>query len=830
MNSLSSSGRNQYDYGDAAVASSDARGIGGKAAIGAFKKDMLTGLEGDAPRLGQSSTPRGATSNVDLKDPIQIHLLTETALTDSKQYEILSQEDVDNLKKQVQVMNQRVESTRSNLAIQAKYRDAALSMAKLGNSDPRQEAELMDLEQKCESLALELYSLEKKLLVPQRRLLEHTAGILQLTHKVSKRKTANQDGQMANGMPGSPESLYTYSHSRNSFDAPGGDDAFYDDSYNLDGPRRKNAIEIPLKSPGREEGAQLTKSISEMEIKLRSLNSTLRDIIVRFNPGVNNEYDEPPPKLPAGRAGDMLKAQLEYLESGLVAVQAEQESFTGAVGATLGGSDTTMKSLWNVIRTDLEGTKQRKEDRRRARTDKGLGDDEDASEDEFDTAEDYSPAGFSSRVQWLSSQAATLKEQRTVLKRQIKQQRELNNKSDAEKDEELARKQDQLDESRQMFSRLEQESADTQNMLADALADLEIAKAAAMDGGRSQEQLQDKEETIELLEKKIKKMEQDRPAKSTSDLTQLEQELERQRTELKDKEKKLLENEDEMEQLNMTLAELKTEVTIARAELDGAYGSRAERAADVAAIKNSAENVKLNNQVEKLKKELAGTVTDLENVTKETLNVEREKTEMEGKMDVVMKGRSSLEAEIQKLHDKVAKLQEELDGERLKAGGANGGGTKGTTMLSEQFRSTMRAERKKFQEDLRVRELTFHPRIQRLVLTAYAGGEIKKSQARGRAQQAQTQPRSWQEPAEPAPIIALNGTILLPSFCIFQNGVLSIFCGSARRVQPATELLYISWMGLFTKNGSRHQEFFCFSVLLENKVIHQQYRSAFFFL
>lgn len=701
MNGFGSSGRSQYDYGDVQAAPLDSTGVRGKAAIGAFKRDMLTGLDKDAPRFGQAIPRDPIATTVDLKDPIQIHLLTETALTDSKEYQILPQEEVDDLKKQVQLMTQRVEATRSNLAIQAKYRDAALSMAKLDTGATHQDPELEALEQKCEDLALELYSLEKKLLTPQRRLLEHTAGILQLTHKASRRKAAKQDGQMANGIPGSPESLYTYSHSRNSFDAHG-DDYFDDGMYGLDGadgPRRKNAIEIPMKSPVREETAQFNKSVSEMEVKLRNLNTTLRDIIVRFNPGVNNEYDDPPPKLPNAKPGEMLKAQMDYLETGLVAIQAEQESFTGAVGATLGGSDTTMKSLWNVIRTDLENTKQRKDERKRARTDKGLGDDEDASEDEFDTTEDYSNAGFSARVQWLSSQAATLKEQRTVLKRQIKQQRELNNKSDAEKDEEIARKHEELEESRQLHARAEHESTETQRMLADALAELDEAKATAASGHKAAAELQDREETIELLEKKIKKMSDETAGVSSAHVTALEAELETHRTKVRDTEKKLVENEDEIEQLNMTLAELKTEVTIARAELDGAYGSRAERAADVAALKNNAEIVKLTNQITKLKKELAGTVLDLENVTKETLGAEREKIELEGKLDHAQQSRISLEAEVKKLQEHMAKLQEELDGEKLKAGGA--GGTKGAVMLSEQFRTTMREERKKFQEDLR---------------------------------------------------------------------------------------------------------------------------------
>lgn len=716
---------------------------------------------------------------VDLKDPIQVHLLTETALSDSKKYEILSQEEVDDLKKQVQLMTQRVDSTRANLAIQAKFRDAALSMAKLDGSGRTQDmdaAEREEVERKCEELALELFSLEKKLLVPQRRLLEHTAGILQLTHKASKRKAAAQNN-LVNGIPGSPESLYTYSHSRNSLDAAA-DDNYFDETYGLDGMdgggRRKNAIEIPMKSPVREqlreENASLVKSVSEMEQKLRSLNGSLRETIVRFNPGVNNDYLEPPTKAPNSKPGDMLRSQIDYLESGLVAVQAEQESFAGNTPRSIGGdgdgseAHIAAQDLFRIIQTGFEGTKQRREERRRARTDKGLEDDEDDEEDEFDHGEEYSLGGFKSRVQWLSSQASTLKEQQSVLKRQIKQQRELNNKSDAEKDEELARRQEEIENGRQLVMRAEQDSMDAQKMLSEALQELETARAAAVSGNSVQADLQDREETIELLEKKIKKIEAE--GKKANDLTsQLEEvsqkhaaaaeELQTHKTNLAAKDKEIKKHIDEIDDLNMTLAELKTEVTIARAELDGAYGSRAERAADVAALKNNAEVQKLSNQIEKLKKELTGTVQDLENVTKETLSAEREKVELEGKLDEALQAKVKMDAEVQKVHEQMAKLQDDLDGERLKGGGKSGAGA---SMLSEQFRATMREERKKFQEDLRVRLFRrnalrwahFYCIIWSHSLTQYLGGAFKDPQVGRGAQSAQAKPRAWQESIESA--------------------------------------------------------------------------------
>ncbi|KAG6159659.1 hypothetical protein E4U46_002614 [Claviceps purpurea] len=890
----------------------------------------MNGIVQDESRYDETSdaTPTLRSPQVDLKDPIQVHLLTETALLDSQGFEILSQEEVDELKKQAELLSQRVESTRSNLAIQCKYRDAAASMARLGQGggaddyqSQESERERIECERKCDELASELLELEKRLLIPHRKIVEHTAAILQLTHKASKKKASQQNGQSLSGIPGSPESLYTYSHGRNSLDQMG-DETYFDDSssYQLDGMERarKNAIEIPLKSPIREqnqirveldrlreENTQLRSQTDGLLQKLQGLNMSLRETIVRFNPEVNDGYDEPPEisSIPDAKLEDLLKSQTEYLESGLVAVQAEQEYFAGgnqigerietinlqlrdllmmsdphytpttippesdvngqmayleksirsvdsqlarANSSSSGANSETgpvLTGLWESIQRGFSEAKKRKDDHRRARTEKGLPeDDDDASDDEgFDTAEPYSLEAFADRVQWMHAQSLTLRDQKYVLKRQIKQQRELNNKSDAEKDEELARKQEDLEQSQEMLSRAEQSATDVQRMLSDAMKELEDARTAASDtvdaaeasvqkrenriieleealaaaqdslasaekdlsaarSGTSgtEEKIADmtaqmtavaqakkaaderiKELETELaqvtaqvtaltkerktadgttkeLEKKLldmtaqvaavtqekktaheasKKLEKELAENSTqvaavakekkkadentkklekkvADITAQVAALTQQtktadettkelKKELAAKTKQFRVKDDEVDQLNMTIAELKTEVTIARAELDGAYGSRAERAAEVAAIKQSSESLKLQNQVDRLKKELSATVEELEGVTRETIGSEKEKADVEAKLDEALAARTSLETELQKARDKMAKLQEELDGERLKirTDGARPGA--GASMLSERFRATMREERKKFQEDLR---------------------------------------------------------------------------------------------------------------------------------
>ena len=784
-----------------------------------------------------------------------MHLLTETALSDSRQYEILSQEELDDLKKQCQALTQRIDNTKSNLLIQAKYRDAAVSMAKLyspavaddkkrswfdGNrmsgDDMREAAaEREACERKCEELATELFNLEKQLMDPKRRILEHTAGVLQLTHKASRRRLAQQNGQPPNGIPGSPESMYTYSHGRNSLDAPG-EEVYMDDSFPgldaLDTSRSRKGplpLEIPLKSPIREQQSQLREemdrlkeennlllnSVTEMEHKLEGLNGSLRETIVRFNPAGNSGYEPPPSaSAPSGaKPGDVLRSQVDYLESGLVAVQAEQESYKPSAAAgdsqvgeriesmnlqlrdllmtadthyepvampdeadvegqlnlledSLRQVDTNMSRLlqsgagsstveaamiemWDVIQHGYTAIRQSREDRRRTRAEKGLEDDESMSDDEgIDLAETYSALNLSSRVRWLYRQATTLKDQKSVLKRQIKQQRELNNKSDAEKDAEIAQKQEMLDEKELIIERVEREAMDAQRMLSSTLEDLEQARAKTGNNDELEAELRERTTRTEALESKLQEMQANlTTAESESETTQrrlaqidstinalsgqldeadrsraeaedkannLEQEIQRRQEALEETQNALKAKEKDMDDLNASYVELKTEVTIARAELDGADGSRAERAADAAAFRNANEVEKLQAQVVKLKEELSGTVKELEDITKETIAAEREKVDLEGKLDDALHVRTSFEAEVnnlrerieveaQRTHERMAKLQEDLDGERLKA--RRGEGVRpgaGASLLSEQFRATMREERKKYQEDIRV--------------------------------------------------------------------------------------------------------------------------------
>jgi hypothetical protein len=814
---------------------------------------------------------------VDLKDPIQVHLLTETALSDSKEWEILSQEEVDDLKKQVQSLSQRISQTRNNLAIQSKYRDAATAMAKLyspvgkrksllgnrnsgGETAREAEAERQACEKRCEELASELFSLEKRIMEPQRRLLQHTAGILQLTHGASRKQPPVLNGQPLNGIPGSPESMITYTNSRDSLE-PSPEESLFGDNRapfsSLDqardgksGSARKNP-EIPMKSPVRQETKELREEtdrlkeekiqlqeegsrlkaessmlkaensrllaesaqlraandstnleldalqresdeqmeiISDTEKRIEELNSRLRDAIVRFNPDKNRNFKAPP----SGdlEPGDLLESQLKYLDNGLVAVQEEQELWTSMsrskteaaasaaaadllqaeakfesvnreVRAILQPVDSSLRSppaatgtglndqinwlqdallaikielnqgnkgkaeevdkvlvgLWDLIQSGFATIQREREERRKMRSQKGLQDeDDDLSGDEspFMPNESYSFAAFPSKIQWLYTQATKLRDQKSVLKRQVKQQRDLNTKSDGEKDYQLKKKTEELQKTSDALERAETDGRYTQEQLTRALSELEELRESNSLNKDAAEQLKDRNAKYAALETASKDL--------SSQLVKLETEIASLSLQLNDiSEAKLSaeskaeavakeakDKDEELERLNGMLVELKMEATIAKAELEGAYGSRAQRAADVAELAKSKENSQLQGQLDKLKVELAGTLKELEDLTKDTITAEREKLELEGKLDDALASRASVEAEAKALRERleaeIAELKSDLDAEKLKVAPSSGGGTSraGASMLSEQFRATMKEERKKFQEELRV--------------------------------------------------------------------------------------------------------------------------------
>lgn len=770
-----------------------------------YRKDMANGFEGEKPRYNpvslqggrgdgrdkinrpaqQANTTRPQSSMLlNVSDPIQVHLLVEMALGDSREYEILAPEEVDDLKKEIQTLSQRIEQTRQNLTIQSKYRDAANSMAKLYSSpdgkkagilhsrtDSVKEAELerIQSEKKCEALATELWSLEKKMMVPQNRLLKHTAGILQMTHKGPKnapKGTTRENG----GIPGSPESIYTYHNARTSIEPISDEIVFDERSFYRTADRLDTFSDFSgtdsLGPPPKSQAREQMQMIAKTEQTLENLNKRLRDVIVKANPQRQNTYSLPPlAKTNAqGRStdpGETLQSHLDYLEKSIqtidqeqgLATKYQQESeraveerieelnrevrglllpydphhpeppaltgtglsqqllyFQDSIGAVemelssaaskgnkIGDSaemEKMVMGLWDIIQSGEQDIRRRKQERRAARASNGLPADEDDSPDDgADFNETFSLQAFSTKIQMLYTQATRLKDQKKVLQRQIKQQRELNSKSDATKDAEMQAKVEELERVSALLTRTETDSDRIRNELSKAMEELEILREQEASGASAAE-LETANQTIHDLEDRLQELKDDHKigsAEVESHMAESESKIADLTGKLTTAEGAIKDKEQEVDRVKIEVARLQTEVTIARAELDSAYGSRAERAAEVAALQSpvSAE------EVQTLKKELEETISEYEAMTKSSIEWEKERDRLEEMIDKMRDEKESLESQLNE--EKVRWM-----GMKSPSSETPGSTSTSTMVLRNEFKKMMRDTRAENAKALRV--------------------------------------------------------------------------------------------------------------------------------
>ncbi|GAB1738718.1 hypothetical protein NU219Hw_g3513t1 [Hortaea werneckii] len=255
--------------------------------------------------------------------------------------------------------------------------------------------------------------------------------------------------------------------------------------------------------------------------------------------------------------------------------------------------------------------------------------------------EDFSLQAFSARVQHIFDRSQNAKEQQEILRRQIQQQRELNGKSDAEKDR-------QLTDLQERHEVLDTEHRGLKGEVAEAVAGREKAETEAgglkvelMNVGNELEalkktvearqgesaemngQTEKLREQIEELEAQIADLKDDvRISAAESDGKQREAEekhddLSRQLTAAIEARSTAETNHDtvkrDMNGLESEVVRLTTELTMAKAELEGAYGSRAERAREAQA----AEVASLTTQHRDVSDQLAQMKQDHEGLKSE---------------------------------------------------------------------------------------------------------------------------------------------------------------------------------------------------------------------
>ncbi|KAF2116264.1 involucrin repeat protein-like protein [Lophiotrema nucula] len=482
-------------------------------------------------------------------------------------------------------------------------------------------------------------------------------------------------------------------------------------------------------------------SLNEVEGRLEGINNQLYAMLTK-----SDESTPPPPPISGGRSQD----QLNYLEDSFYNLQQIQYSLdeeldelrSKSTGRRDGDAqyETTLMGLWSIIKAGEEEARQRKMQRRQMLAQDPDADEELSPDEDYNPNEEFSLSAFSAKVQWLYGRASSLKDKQSILIRQIKQQRELNSKSDAQKEEQFNNLKEEVLSARSEKASMAQEleramgqlhQFDERKIEADSVALRDVNDRVV--GLEAQlREAQDAQERANMLERQLQEAQDDARVEAATIQAELSQSAakideamaalqaataEKEAAEARHVEtsKALNAKEEELQDLEGEVVRLTTELTFAKAELDGAYGTRAERAAENAAnpaLKKEledlgAQNATLLSEVESLRKaqdaaslseaqaresertlkqELSGMAAEYEALTRDSIQNEKD--------------RDALEASIDKLRDEKEALEMELSDERVKwLGVRSPGAPNGATaspdstsirMLREDFRKMMR--------------------------------------------------------------------------------------------------------------------------------------------
>lgn len=636
-------------------------------ALKGYRSDIMSEIRGEKLwSVENKGAPRENLSMIDSIDPIQILILVETALYDSRDFEILSPEEVEELKVKYDTITKQIEQTRKDLMIQSKYSDATVTVAKLYSSklsndlkskdfavqeedQARQnEQEYKASERRCEELAINLFLLEKELMITQGRLLRHTARILHMNYEETQSSRKPFDAI---------DDLYTYTKKKQEVTQSINDDILFDER------SLYKALE-DLGEEGHSTGTDpkvQVEMISRIEQKLDALNDRTRKMINKMNLNTVSKHEHPRKSTENRKSLEIVEIYLESLEQSMKSIEHEQEKLS----------------------------------------------------------DQYSK---------ISSQNKNLMEEKEILQRQIQQQRELNTHSNSSKENQLSKKTDELakmtefqaknlndiDNLREQVSTLSEKlaKAKQKEMLQDQIINeksseflleadektrlaeekIYIAEERARKADETSRvaltEIKNRDQSISRLEEQLQKSENN-CASAYKELetktTILETQIKSLRDELtlvasakasldeiiKEKEIQLDDKKKEINEAQMDIARLQTEVTIAKTELDSAYGSRAQRTAQVAlnptmqkeierltsinslqiseiiALKAKLAEIQAENDgiIKELRHELIETIEEYEKMTRASIEWEKEREHLEETIDSLREAKENIEAQ-----------------------------------------------------------------------------------------------------------------------------------------------------------------------------------------
>ncbi|KAF7713683.1 Uncharacterized protein PECH_000614 [Penicillium ucsense] len=766
-------------------------------------RDEVHHQDGQAHSEPLDATQSSKSGQPNLSDPVTMYLLTETAIEDSNRYEILPFEEVEHLKKERSILKPRIDSIKRKLALETKLRDAAQALGKLdrppsprssseygGHAPPgvvsleKSDSELAVSQRRCDELAQELRNLEGRSSEISRRLLEHTAGVLQITHKGLKK--ARTDEQ---------------THERPEDDLEFDDRSLYRTPEHLD----------HFGTHGRIEDSAPSAIIdSQSQRRLEDLSDRLCQLLAQAKP---DEFVEPPPH--PGAPSSSIETHLAYLENGMESLRSYGS--TRAVPPDTKGSSAETDDVSKAQLVEINSRVQGIVDRFGLTRSPALPPPPELSDSEgLQEQLSYLQAG----VDALASRVDGLLEQKSILTTQIQQQRELNNKSDAERDAHIADLTEQLAQMRRNFEASEQESRTYQDQVEATTQQMEALRNDGSSTDKLKASLVQAEGEISRLQGVVDSLHSEADLRAeevreihdrteeakeaheraTQEIAHLEAEIQQLRTEstarLEDAHgqreqmdaqlktacdqrdefeaqlKQLVDQRDrddaqlndlvdqrdqadaqlkqvtaereqvesqmkealaqrdqaeersaqmqrEMTELEGEVVRITTELTMVKAELDGAYGTRAQRAAEVAAnpeiqmeldhlrtrnielteelavLKGQKGSGNLQQRADTLERELRETLDDYEAMTKASIEFEKEREQFERLLDT--------------MRDRCEQLEQQLSEERINwmnlnspgSVGREGSETTSLMVLKNEFKKMMRDTRNENMKNLK---------------------------------------------------------------------------------------------------------------------------------
>ena len=523
-------------------------------------------------------------------DPIGLHLLVETAVGDSANYDVMSIEDLYELKKEEAKLARQVPGLRRELALETKYRDAAQGFNRIDSQNGRRSGRMSQDEyaasvQKCDNLCNELYRSERRLFELRERRLQHTAGVLQMEYE---RRNDQAGFNRANGFEDSDD---------------------WDSGFSLS----------------------------------------------RFAPG-----------------------GLADTEDGIMEIPGGKDPHTEA----------TLHDLWSVLNSNDELIGQR---------DMHNGMDE-----------EFSIEAFSEKVQLLCSRAAELsydldserearnvtesaqQENRQELMQQLQQVREVHEQTQNESQDHISALQRELQDHQDRAATLEQTHDEHESHIRSLQQSHRDHVSSLMEAHR---QHQDHITTLQQADTEN----QNQIAALEGTIANLKATDTSSATRIAELEEAKAAAEAKHEEVEAEMIRLQTEVTIAKAELDGAYGTREQRKAEQAAGQDEIDSAKARVGV--LEGELRDLLCEHEALVQQGVEAEREREKMEGAMDRLREELEGLRVRLSE--ERVFRMGRSGTASPASAGGAGVGERKVEPGREKEDVTSLRVIRSEFKKMMR---------------------------------------------------------------------------------------------------------------------------------